>query len=134
MSFVSYSFIFFKKCTSFTNYMHIIFNAFLQRFPSRLSKISPKPEHLLLDNQSKVLFSDVIGIFLQPLRENFFFISLFNSILQCHIVFMVLDHTKLAMKSTLVSWLWENIFIRCPINQTNQLDIYVMNFPLLNFL
>lgn len=73
MSFVSYSFIFFKKCTSFTNYMHIIVNAFLQRFPSRLSKISPKSEHLLLDNQSKVSFSDVIGIFLRPLREKFFF-------------------------------------------------------------
>lgn len=42
------------------------FQCFLQGFPSRLSKIhaSPKkPEHLLLDNQSNVSFSDVIGIF-----------------------------------------------------------------------
>lgn len=43
----------------------MIFNAFFKDFPLDCQKYMyhQKPEHLLLDNQSNVSFSDVIGIF-----------------------------------------------------------------------
>lgn len=70
--------------------MHIVyqyyandFQCFLQGFPSRLSKIhvsQKNPEHLLLDNQSNVSFSDVIGISLWPLGKK----TLISIIIQFH--------------------------------------------------
>lgn len=78
----SYCFIFYKNCTSFTNLIQMIFNAFFKDFPLDCQKYMyhQKPEHLLLDNQSNVSFSDVIGISLWPLGKK----TLISIIIQFH--------------------------------------------------
>lgn len=83
MSFVfSYCFIFYKNCTSFTNIMQMIFNAFFKDFPLDCQKYMyhQKNPNICFWTTNRTFISDVIGISLWPLRKK----SLISIIIQFH--------------------------------------------------